>query len=316
MIVRSGDGTLIYGESHPAKNCKGALLVVHGLGEHSGRYKELVAQARRLGLDVHLLDLRGHGRSQGIRGHFQSMEELHGDIDAWMKHLVDSGALHADRPCYLLGHSLGGLVALTFAARYTAAPLYPPLAGLLLSAPAVGLRWRPLRLLESKLARTLPKLFRSVHVPSGILSDQLTHDPVERERFDTDPLVHRWITPAAFHAMERAMAHLPRQILHLGLPMLFLLSGRDRVVDTSASLAFAKKLAVAHPGSVEVRVFHTFFHEPFHETKRDRAFLELKKWVLKQRSSRQGSSKSSGSEATGKATSRSHRAAKAHFTST
>lgn len=304
MIVRSQDGTLIYGESHRVRAPKGALLVVHGLGEHCGRYAELVEHAKRLRLDVHLLDLRGHGRSQGTRGHFASIDELHQDMDAWLQHLVDGGHLKAELPCYLLGHSLGGLVAITFAARYVRKPLYPELAGVVLSAPACGLRWNPLRSLEGQLARRLPRFLQSVQVPTGLPYDCLTHDADEQRRFEEDPLVHRWITPAAFLATERGMASLSKLLPELGLPCFFLLSGRDRVVNTAASLAFAKKLSIAHPGSVEVRVFHTFFHEPFHETKRDRAFMELKKWVLKQRRLKADSSESSVSGATAKAISR------------
>jgi alpha-beta hydrolase superfamily lysophospholipase len=302
MIVRSEDGTLIFCESLRAPAARGALLVIHGLGEHSGRYRELAEQAMKLKLDVHLMDLRGHGRSTGTRGHFASLDEHHQDIGAWISHLVSSGALRGDLPCFLLGHSLGGLIALTFIPKYARGPLNPELSGLCLSAPAVGLPWNPLRAMEGKLARRLPRFLQSLHVPTGISSESLTHDKRELELYLADPLVHRWITPAAYIAMERGMRSLPKLIKDLDLPLLFLLSGKDKVVDTRAAERFARKVAVAHPGKVEVRVFHTFFHEPFHESKRERAFLELKRWILKRlpTRSKKSSSRSSGKEATGK----------------
>lgn len=305
MIVRAEDATSIYFDCFRVKDPRGSLLIIHGLGEHGGRYGLVIEEARKLKLDVHLIDLRGHGRSSGTRGHFRSLEELHSDIDAWMKHLVEAGDLKGNLPCFLLGHSFGGLVALTFAARYVPGPLYPKLSGLCLSAPAVGLKWNPLRSLEAQVARRLPKFLQSIQVPTGLPYDNLTHDPHEIELYENDPLVHQWVTPAAFLAMERGMASLPKLVPQLNIPMLFLAGGKDRVVSTEATIDFARKCSVAHPGKVEVRIFPNFFHEPFHETKRDRAFLEFKRWILqclprKHTSSKKSSSKSSGSAATGK----------------
>ena len=302
MIVRSEDSTLIFCESFRAPRARGALLVIHGIGEHSGRYSELVDQALELRLDVHVMDLRGHGRSQGIRGHFTSLDQLHQDMDAWISHLVDFRSLSADKPCFLFGHSLGGLIALTYLPKYVQRPLYPEISGLCLSAPALGLRWNPLRTLEAQLARQLPKFLQSIHVPTGLSAEQLTHDKEEVRQYKEDPLVHGWITPAAFLAMEKGMASIHRIIAQIDLPVLFMLGGKDRVVNTEAAENFAGKLAVAHPGRVEVRIFHTFFHEPLHETKRERAYLELKKWILKCLTpSKKSSSKSSKRKATGKA---------------
>jgi alpha-beta hydrolase superfamily lysophospholipase len=302
MIVRSEDGTLIFCESFRVPRARGALLVVHGIGEHSGRYKEFVSHALALKLDVHLMDLRGHGRSQGVRGHFTSMEQLHQDLNAWISHLVDSKTLLHDRPCFLLGHSLGGLVALTFLAQYKKKPLFPELTGLCLSAPALALRANPMRSLEKELARHLPHFLQALHVPTGLNPEHLSHDKEEVELYRNDPLVHGWITPAAYLAMEKSMRGLYRVVPRIDTPLLFLLSGKDRVVDTEAAEAFAAKLAVAHPGQVEVRIFHTFFHEPFHEAKRERAFLEWKKWTLKCLTPRKpSSSRSSKKKAIGKA---------------
>ncbi len=304
MIVHSEDGTLLYCESFLAPKSKGAVLVVHGLGEHSGRYGELAKHFLKLGLDVHTVDLRGHGRSQGTRGHFTSLDELHQDLDAWITHLVSSGSLASKRPCFLLGHSLGGLVALTYVSKYVKHPLFPELTGLCLSAPALGLRWNPVREVETLIARHLPKFFQSLQVPSGIDPAELSHDAKEVQAYVEDPLVHSWITPAAFLAMEEGIRSLSKFIPQLNLPILFLLGGKDKVVSSRAAESYAKKLSVAHPGMVEVRVFHTFFHEPFHETKRERAYLECKKWILKclQAPLKKSSSRSSGKEVTAKAT--------------
>jgi alpha-beta hydrolase superfamily lysophospholipase len=307
MIVRSSDGTLIFGESFRASRARGALLVVHGIGEHSGRYDELVEEALNLRLDVHVMDLRGHGRSKGTRGHFTDIAEHHADLDAWIGHLVATGALGDRVPCLLFGHSLGGLIALTYAARYVPQPPAPPISALALSNPCLGLRWNPLLRVEAGLARKVPGFLGSIQVPNGIDPRWLSHDAEEVERYRNDPLVHKWITPAAFLAIERAIAGLPKLYPQLGMPTLFLLSGKDKAVDTSAAQSFAGKLGIAHPGQVEVKLFHSFFHEPFHELRRERAFLELKKWILQcaipPSPAKTASSKCSGNGATAKGTS-------------
>jgi len=280
MIVRSSDGTLIFGESFRCAKARGALLIVHGMGEHSGRYDELVEHALKLGLDVHVMDLRGHGRSTGTRGHFTDIVQHHADLDAWIAHLVTTGELSEEIPCLLLGHSLGGLIALTFASKYVAQPLAPKLSGLILSSPLLGLRLNPLKMIEAQVARKVPSFLNSFQVRNGIKASDLSHDKEEVERYLNDPLVHKWITPAAYLAIEKALGTLPKIFSQLGMPTLFMLSGKDKVVDTAASQAFAEKLSIAHPGRVEVKLFHSFFHEPFHELRRERAFLELKKWIL------------------------------------
>jgi alpha-beta hydrolase superfamily lysophospholipase len=277
---------------------------VHGMGEHGGRYDELVEHALGLGLDVHVMDLRGHGRSKGTRGHFTDLAEHHADLDAWIAHLVSTGELSDKLPTILLGHSLGGLIALTYAAKYVAQPPAPPISALVLSNPALGLRWNPMLLIEAQVARKIRGFLGSIQVPNGIDPENLSHDREEVERYIDDPLNHKWITPAAFNAIERGIASLPKLYPQLGMPTLFLLSGKDKVVDTDAAKHFADKLAIAHPGKVEVKLFHSFFHEPFHELKRERAFLELKKWILQcaipSRPAKPTSSKSSASGATAK----------------
>jgi alpha-beta hydrolase superfamily lysophospholipase len=303
MILRSADGTLIFSESLLVPKARGNLLVVHGLGEYSGRYHELAAQAHALHLNVHLFDLRGHGRSQGTRGHFTSLSEHHQDLDAWIEHLVGTGELAINTPCFLLGHSLGGLIALTYCAQYIAGPLRPALAGMILSAPALGVPQNPLRLVETTVAKHMPKFLQTIQVPSGIKAKDISHDRDEVRRYEEDPLVHGWITPAAYLAIEAGIAGAYSLIPKLDLPILFLINGKDKIVDSAAAQKFAKKLSVAHHQQVELKLFQRFFHEAFHETGKERAFLELKRWILKQLlpPSKRNSSRSSANGATGKA---------------
>ena len=197
--------------------------------------------------------------------------------------------------------------ALTYAARYVAQPPAPSLSGLILSNPCLGIRWNPLLRLEAQVARRVPSFFASIQVPSGIDPNHLSHDKEEVARYKSDPLVHSWITPSAFCAIERGISSASRLFSALSMPTLFLLSGKDKVVNTKAAKHFADKLSIAHPGNIEVKLFHSFFHEPFHEQKKERAFLELKKWIVRcahqQFPAKTASSKFSGKKAIAKGTS-------------
>ena len=279
MIFKSDDGSLLYCESFRVENPKASLLVVHGIGEHLGRYQEFARVMNRSRIDVHCLDLRGHGRSNGIRGHVQSFLQYHQDLEAWVSHLQGNEELSTEIPCFLFGHSLGGLICTGFLARRKPEPLSVPIVGLALSNPAFGIAMNPLRKMEKELAKRLPSFLRHVQVPNSIPAEKLSHDKKAVEAYKQDPLVHSWATPALYLAMLEEMRALKKLLPQLKMPLLFLLSGKDTIVHTAAAERFAKKLTVAYPENIRIRHFHGFFHEIFQETKRERAYLELKKWI-------------------------------------
>lgn len=284
MIFRTRDGTLIFHEKIGVakEKRKASLVLIHGLGEHSGRYHSLAKHLNKLGLNVFLMDLRGHGRSQGVRGHFDSIEQLSEDVESFLQHLQDAKELEAGDPLYVLGHSLGGLVATYFTANYKREKKNPILKGLVLSSPAFGLEKSSLRSVQSFLAKKIPTFFHTLQIPTGISSHQLTHDYKERKKYDTDPLVHSWISPLAYRAIEQGIENLYSLIPSLDIPTLFLLCGRDSVVDTKSAESFFHRLQVAHPGKASKVMFSNFYHEPFHELNRKRAIGELTKWIAMQ----------------------------------
>jgi len=277
MIFKSYDGTVLYCHSRRLKKAKASLLVVHGLGEHSGRYESFIKRVHKMGMDVHLLDLRGHGRSTGIRGHVDSFEQYYNDLEYWIKHLEGSGVLRMELPCFLLGHSLGGLISLGFIAQRKEITGVK-FSGLILSAPALGIAslWAPL---QYQFSQKIPRLFKSIHISNGINPSQLTHDKTVVKDYIDDPLVHSWVTPGFFQGFMDSVKSLPKLIKHIKIPTLFLLAGNDSIVSTEAAEIFAKKLSAAYPGQITIKIFHKFYHEIFNETKKDRADLILKKWI-------------------------------------
>lgn len=314
MIFVASDGVRIHCQSRVRPDARADVLVLHGLGEHSGRYAEFAERLGRGGYNVHLLDWRGHGCSEGLTGHVAEFAQFHRDIASWVVYLVEHELLRKDRPVFLFGHSMGGLIALDFLLNFRDAPVQK-FAGLALSSPAVGVL-NPAAMLKPALDFRLPALLEQLHFPNGIAVDDLMHDKKKRAEFLADPLVHRKITISLFREMLGAIERVRDPKTALPLPVLLLYAGDDRIVDPEAEQKFAKNLKAKDK---EVHGFRGFYHEIFNETKREEAYARfldwLKKWTTPAKIKVRSSAKSSASKATAKGILRSRPARKATSTS-
>lgn len=263
--IRSAGGVRLHYRVWTPDRPRAALLVAHGLGEHSGRYASLAAKLTRRGIAVFALDFRGHGWSGGQRGHARRFADLLADLDALRREAA--GSLPAGLPLLLLGHSLGGLVAIRYLQRYPEAPL----AGAVLSAPALALA--SVSAAERVLARVLTRLLPVLPFPNGIDAEELTHDPAEAAAYRADPLVHGWITPRLFAEMESAMREAARERDRIRVPALFLVPLADTVAAAPATLAFCAGT------SFDVRSLPGDFHEPLHEVGREAVEDEVVAWL-------------------------------------
>lgn len=249
---------------------RGAVLVTHGFGEHSGRYGEVVAALLERGLAVATYDLRGHGNSGGPRGHIESFDDYLRDADDLLEQLAgDDGWRAAGRPV-LFGHSLGGListhVALAGQERFRALAMTSPFLALALQVPAI----------KKLLGRGMSRMFPRFAQPSGLSGAQLTHDREIAERYDADPLgvkkvTARWFTETE-RAQERAFAAAPE----LRLPLFCLAAGDDIVASTPATERFFK---LAGSQDKELRVLEGLFHEVLNEVDRAPHIATLADWI-------------------------------------
>jgi alpha-beta hydrolase superfamily lysophospholipase len=233
----------------------GTFLVVHGLSEHSGRYDGLAAAATDAGFALAAVDLYGHGESPGRRGHIRDFDaDLLGAVDALVRRVEKE---RPEMPLILVGHSLGGLVAARWAQRRVFARRF---RGLVLITPFVAPR---LAIPGWKLAAAslLRRLAPSVRLGTGIDDEDLFREPVERERFAADPLVHRKISAGHWASLTRERERLRAGAADLDLPTLMLLAGDDRVVSTEA----ARELAERMPAATVIEypdAYHALHHDP------------------------------------------------------
>ena len=254
----------------PEGPVRGLLLLCHGMGEHSGRYATVVDTLVPDGWAVYGLDHRGHGRSRGPRVHLRDYAHLLADFDAFRLRIC---ARHPGLRPFLLGHSMGGQVALAHALDHP-----DDLAGLVLSAPALAAPPVPrtVRAVARSLVRVRPTLRRAVVDLGGI-----SRDPAVVAAYRADALVHQGHPTLGLSlALADRMAPLAARAPELTLPLLLQHGTADRICAPAGTRALA-----AAAGSVDltVRWYDGFWHEIYHEPGRERPLADLREWLAARR---------------------------------
>ena len=258
------DGTKLFYRFYPVPGARHTVIMLHGFGEHSGRYEKFPGKMGRLSAQFAVMDFRGMGRSEGARGDIGALEDCLGDVTALVEHLRKRHSI--PKKFILFGHSLGGLVATHWAMKNP-----DPVKLLILSAPFLGLRF-------SRILRPLNRLLR-VFAPGFIYrnpvrSRALSHDPDEIGVYRKDPLILRHISARWVGEIIRGTEILRRQpILSLPFPVHMLVPGEERIVDPKASRRFFERLVTPRK---ERTCFDGFYHELFNEREQQKAFNVLK----------------------------------------
>ena len=255
----------------PCTPSVGTVLIVHGLGEHSGRYAALATRLNSWGWHMISYDQRGHGRSPGGRGQLNEPDDLLHDLAAVIDHA------RAARPgrLVLLGHSMGGLVAARFVAGGIGEPAawYRAVEALVLSSPALDAGLNPL---QSLLLATLGMLAPDLQVGNGLKPEWISRDPAVVAAYRGDPLVHDRVSAKLLKFIVDSGACLRSQAEHWPLPTLLMYAGSDRCVAARGSATFASH-APRH--LLSSREFKPLFHEIFNEPEHEQVYATLQAWL-------------------------------------
>lgn len=245
---------------------RGVVLLVHGLGEHAGRYEHVARELNNWGFAVRGYDQFGHGESGGPRGGLPTPGRLVDDL----AEMVQSARTRTPDgvPLIVLGHSMGGLVAAQYAAAHPAS-----IDALVLSSPALGTRASALQKL---LLRTLPRLAPDLRVGNGLQTRWLSHDPEVERAYRADPLVHDRISARLAGVITGGGRQVLAQAPRWKVPTLLIYAGRDRLVDPAGSRAFA---AAAPARLVTSCCFEELYHEIFNEQDAQPVFDCLRRWL-------------------------------------
>jgi acylglycerol lipase len=235
FTMQAADGQKLYGQGWaPDGAPKAAISFVHGLGEHSGRYAHVATNLTSAGYALVAFDLRGHGRSEGKRGHAASYDMLMDDIGLLLQETETR--YPGGRSYFLYGHSLGGNLVLNYVLRRK-----PDLAGVIATSPALRTT-TPLPGWKRGLAGLLYDRLPDLQMPNGLDLSGLSHDPDVIARYQADPLVH-----------DRASVRLGADVLTTGewalnhaanfpLPLLLMHGSADRLTCPKTSAKFASEV--------------------------------------------------------------------------
>jgi len=265
LAMADGQPLCVY--DWPLPGARDAILLVHGLGEHAGRYDALARWFQARGYAVRSYDQRGHGRTRGQRAALRRPDDLLADLAT----VYDDYAAGLPRAPLLLGHSMGGLVALRAVLDGRVAP-----PALVLSSPALRAHapaW--LQWLAHGLARVLPNL----PLNNGLPAAGISHDPQVVAAYRNDPLCTTRVTPRMADFIFGAGAACIDDAASLRVPTLLLVAGSDRLVDPAGSRDFANGAWATR--QLTTRFFDTLYHELFNEAEpgRSQVLKQLGDWL-------------------------------------
>jgi alpha-beta hydrolase superfamily lysophospholipase len=264
-LAGNGGVEIKYTVWEPDDAPRGVLLLAHGLGEYGGRYDHVAQRLGAAGLIVAVPDHRGHGRSGGPRAGLKRFADLTDDL-----HAVSEAVRPPELPVFVLGHSMGGTIALDYALQYQ-----DELAGLVLSAAAVQPGDQPRLLLE--IAKVLGRVAPSM--PTAKLeSAAISRDPEVVRAYEADPMVFHGKVPAGLAgALLRRMDTFPARLPQLRIPVLVLHGADDRLTSPEGS-----RLVHARAGSADkqLRVYPGLYHEIFNEPEQDAVLDDVSSWLL------------------------------------
>ncbi len=258
---------LFYQTWLPETAPKAHIALVHGIGEHSGRYPTVAAHFPARGYALHGFDLRGHGRSPGQRGHITAWSEFREDVRAYIKVI---SAQAEGKPVFIYGHSLGGLIVLEYVLHYP-----DLLKGVIASAPAVGQSGVSPVLVF--LSRIMSRLIPTFSLATGLDASAVSRDPAVVNGY-TDPLVHSYASARFgtefFAAVEWTNAHVP----DLNLPLLIIHGEADRIMPADSSRVFIER--VSSPDKTRI-VYNGGYHEPHNDIQHTQVMQDIEAWLEK-----------------------------------
>ena len=267
-----GNGSIeIFFRHWKAARQKGILVISHGIGDHSGRYNNIVNELKGKNISIYILDQRGHGKSGGKRGHINTFMDYINDLKFFINIIQKE---NQKLPLILLGHSLGGTIALKYALIYPV-----DLTGLILSSPALLLSM-DIPAWKKNLGNFFSKYMPAMSMPTGLNTALLSHDEDVVDSYENDPLVHDRATTRLFTEMTETREHCMRMATELKLPLLIFHGKDDRIVDYKGSEMFFKK---ASSKIKELHIFEGLFHETMNETKneKDKVLKIVGNWIKK-----------------------------------
>ncbi len=267
-FLSSADGTRLAYRNWAVTDPEFTFAVIHGLGEHSGRYDRFAHGMARFQMATYAVDLRGHGQSQGQRGHVDTWEQWTDDAAAFVRHVQEL----VPTEVVPVGHSFGGAILLsTVLGRKL-----PRTKRFVVSSPALRLKivvpgWK------MNLGRAASRVAPRLSMANGVDAGTVSRIPDVVEAYRTDPLVHNKLTSRTGTELLGAQQDILARAGDIKIPFLILAGTDDRLIDPQGSVA----LHAAAPGMSDLRLLEGRYHEPFNDRDNEEVFSMIAQWLGK-----------------------------------
>jgi alpha-beta hydrolase superfamily lysophospholipase len=251
----------------PEGNVKAALLVVHGLGEHCGRYMNVVNHFVPLGYAVYGFDHIGHGKSEGMREIVERFADYTDTLTVFYEMVKGR---QTGNPLFLLGHSMGGLITSCYLLDHQA-----DFRGAVLSAPAIKASGN-----ISQATIIMGKILSALAPKMGLLpvvANSISRDPEVVKAYINDPLVFHGKTPARLAAeLLKAMLRVTAEAGKITLPVIVLQGSEDKLVDPRGAQTLYDR---AGSKDKTIKIYEGLYHEVFNEPERGRVLKDVEAWL-------------------------------------
>ena len=265
--LTAADGNSLFGMSWVPSEPRAVVCLIHGLGEHIGRYDHVARHFNQAGIAVYGIDQRGHGRNQGKKGH-ASCQVLWDDVESLM---IEARLQHLDQPMFLYGHSWGGNIVINFLLRRGSGEIKASI----LSSPWLQLSFEPSNW-QLTLSRWMSKIYPGFTQSNGLFPEYLSRDASVGEAYLNDPLVHDKISAGlfteAFSNGQYALDHADK----LSIPVLVMHGTDDSITSASASEAFSKSASEYST----LKLWPGMRHETHNELGKEEVLDYVTQWLV------------------------------------
>jgi len=250
----------------PEKEAGYTILMIHGLGEHGGRYERWAGLFVEKGYNFLTFDLRGHGKSSGKRGYARSIDVLLDDIDLAIRKVK---RLFKESNIILYGHSMGGNLVLNHVIRRNY-----PVKALIVTSPWLRLKKEPSPALIS-IVSFLRKILPGVAIRNGIKAEQISHDPEVIKNYSADSLNHDKITFRLFHEMYNSGYHALRNVYKINYPFLLMHGSEDSITSAKTSENYVMNTT----SRTRLKIWEGQYHELHNELIYKEVFDYIANWL-------------------------------------
>ncbi|MDR6722587.1 lysophospholipase [Paenibacillus amylolyticus] len=260
--IQSFDGTQLYFSKNVVRDAKAAVVIVHGLCEHAGRYDYVTEQLNKRGVSVYRFDHRGHGRSEGQRTFYSDFHHIIDDVNVIVEEALQGSG---DTPLFVIGHSMGGFATSAFGTKYPG-----KVQGIVLSGA--------LTRYNTEVAGELPlDLPLGTYFPNE-LGSGVCSDPEVVSAYNNDPLVEKQISVDLFNSLGYGVAWLKEHAKQFVDPVLVLHGANDGLVSEQDSRDFYGDIASTDK---TLKIYANLMHEIFNEPSRDEVIEKVITWIEK-----------------------------------